>query len=77
MKIIIKRNNHKNIKLYLPTSVIKSRFFIKRFVDKDEVGKCRKLVKKAYKSLIYHVKQNGHFNLIEIKTHSTEIFIIV
>lgn len=77
MKIIVKTKNRKNIKLYLPTSIIKSKFFIKKFIDEDEVRKCKKLVKKSYKSLIYYVKLNGHFNLIEIKTHSTEIFIIV
>ena len=75
MKIIIKTKNRKNIKLYLPTSVIKSRFFIKRFVDKDEIGKYRRIVKKTYRSLITYIKLNGHFDIVEIKTNKTEIMV--
>ena len=75
MKIVIKTKNHKNIKLYLPTSVIKSRFFIKRFVDKEEIRKYRKIAKKAYRSLITYIRSNGHFDVVEIKTNKTEIMI--
>lgn len=86
MKIKIKAEGH-NISLWFPTSILKSRlayYILKRALrdgakkaDKSfEMPITHKQVLMLYASLRQCIKANGHFNVVEVKTHDNDDVLI-
>lgn len=78
MKIIVKSKN-KNIKLRLPLSLIKSKFIYK-IVLKNSKENTSILYfynnrKKIYKIIKDYLKNNGHFNLVEVENENDKVII--
>lgn len=63
MKIKIKKDN-KNISLYLPLWLF-SKKILSKYVENDEDFDYEK-IKQFIKKTKAYIKENGHFNLIEI-----------
>ncbi|MCH5153153.1 MAG: hypothetical protein J1F68_04270 [Clostridiales bacterium] len=89
MKLRIKARGH-NIYLWFPTSLLKSRIaysIVKHAVSKEVEKRANTDEKqpihitrlqhlKLYRALKQCIKDNGHFNIIEVKTHDGEKVII-
>ena len=71
MKITIK-NESNIINLRLPSSFIKSDLLL-RYANVDK--ETRQFIKKSYKLLKKHAKENGHFDLVEVYSDSAQIII--
>lgn len=83
MKIIIKsKKDGVRIRFRLPLVFMKTRLFLKIISsdkEKDEKynNKERKAeLKKAYKGVKKYIKENGHFNLVEVKSADGDIVLI-
>ena len=86
MKLKIKADKH-NIFLWLPTSLLKSRLvynIIKCAIRNDakkkdkpfEMPFDRQQQLQLYKALKQCIKDNGHFNLVEVESHDGERVLI-
>ena len=82
MKIIIKsKKDGVRIHFHVPLVFMKTRLFLKTISsdeEKDEkYNKERKAeLKKAYKGVKKYIKENGHFNLVEVKSADGDIVLI-
>lgn len=74
MKLIIKPDGF-NIKLWLPTSLLKSKFIIKRIIKHcgDDNEQLMNSLPIIYKSLKEYIRENGHFILIEIQSFDGDL----
>lgn len=75
MKLRIKSEN-KNIRLYLPNSFLKSKFILKKLLKEKYNDSLHITIKDCYKTLKQYVKQNGHFELVNIVTSDGDIVYI-
>ena len=79
MKIVIKEGKHR-ISLRLPTGFLKFRFVAKAIAKETEGDidpkTLQKSIKTAYKGLKEYIKENGHFNLVEVKRDNGESVLI-
>ena len=89
MKIHIKADGH-NIRLWLPTSLLKTRIFyhiLRNGVEKNEKNdknetrfrftfQSRKQQLEAYAVLKRAIRQHGHFNLVEVDNADGEKVLI-
>ena len=78
MKIHIKSANYSKIKLWLPTTFLKSNLIF-RIITKnsnDAIKQLLSYIPTIYKQLIKHIKENGHFVLIDIITKDGDIIYI-
>lgn len=74
MRIIIKENGKKVFNLRLPLSLLKSKFITKAIAKKSNgvninTKELSKIAPNLYKEIRKYIKQHGHFNLVEIKSH--------
>lgn len=74
MRIIIKENGKKVFNLRLPLSLLKSKFITKAIAKKCNgvhinTKELSKIAPNLYKEIRKYIKQHGHFNLVEIKSH--------
>lgn len=80
MKIVIKdKKERKNIVLYFPLSFIKMPFVIKKLNSSNNINlpeENKKLLNEIYKVLKRFVKENGHFNLVEINENNGDVVLI-
>lgn len=85
MKIRIKADGH-NINLWLPNSLLKSRFVygiikssVKRNAKNEEdnqIPLTHKQLVEMYNVIKQCVKVNGHFNLVDVESHDGEKVLI-
>lgn len=85
MKIRVKADGH-NINLWLPNSLLKSRFVygiikssVKRNAKNEEDNQIpitHKQLVEMYNVIKQCVKANGHFNLVEVESHDGEKVLI-
>ncbi len=78
MKLYIKEDKGHELKLWLPTSLLKSKFIIrniKRYGSTD-IEPFMDLLPMLYKVLKKYIKQNGHFVLLDIKSSDGDEVII-
>lgn len=80
MKIVIKdKKERKNLVLYFPLSFIKMPFVIKKLNSSNNINlpqDNKELLNKIYKVLKQFVKENGHFNLMEINENNGDVVLI-
>ena len=85
MKVIIKESTDKRgIRLHLPLALIKTRIFSKYLsehnddgnYDPEEWKRYRENIKQGYKVLKKYIKENGHFNLVEVYSNDGGIVLI-
>lgn len=80
MKIVIKdKKERKNIVLYFPLSFIKMPFVIKKLNSSNNINlpeENKELLNEIYKVLKRFVKENGHFNLVEINENNGDVVLI-
>lgn len=85
MKVIIKESADKRgIRLHLPLAFIKTRIFSKYLsehnddgnYDPEELKHYRENIKQGYKVLKKYIKENGHFNLVEVYSNDGGIVLI-
>lgn len=80
MKIYIKSNNGREIKLWLPTSLLKSKFIlnnIKKYGGTD-IEPLMNSLPIIYKTLKIYIKKHGHFTLVDIESSGgNKVFIKV
>ena len=80
MKIVIKdKKERKNIVLYFPLSFIKMPFIIKKLNSSNNINlpeENKELLNEIYKVLKQFVKENGHFNLVEINGNNGDVVLI-
>ena len=76
MKILVKNKSGegpRRIALWVPLWLIKSRFICHLIANHAEVGMdgqdFHRCIREGYKALKAYVKANGHFNLVEVKSH--------
>lgn len=68
MKIkIYDAESKKNMIFFFPTSAVKSRFLWR--LAGSEYEKYRLLSKKMYKNLKAYIKENGHFDFVDIDSN--------
>jgi hypothetical protein len=75
MKLLIKPIDGLNIKLWLPTSLLKSKFIIKRIIkhcgdDNEQLMNSLPIINKSIKE---YIRKNGHFVLIEIQSFDGDL----
>lgn len=83
MKIRIRNKEGfpKRLGFFIPTSLIKSKFAWKVAIKnsegeaKEELLKIQPVVLECYKALKNTIKENGHFNLVEVETNETYVVI--
>ena len=69
MKLKIKEKDGFGLSLWLPTSIIKSKLFlriIRKSSDNNNVKIYLDVIPTIYKSLRKYIKENGHFVLVDI-----------
>ena len=80
MKIVIRdKKERKNVVLYFPLSFIKMPFVIKKLNSSNNINlpeENKELLNKIYKVLKRFVKENGHFNLVEINENNGDVVLI-
>lgn len=80
MKIVIKdKKERKNVVLYFPLSFIKMPFVIKKLNSSNNINlpeENKELLNIIYKVLKRFVKENGHFNLVEINENNGDVVLI-
>lgn len=77
MKIYIKSNDGHNIKLWLPTSLLKSKFIlnnIKKYGGTD-IEPLMKSLPIIFKNLKKYIKEQGHFTLLEVSSGDNQVLI--
>ena len=78
MKIHIKSNDGYGIKLWLPTSSLKSKFIL-RIIKKYggiDIDPLMNLLPKIYKTLKTHIIKHGHFTLVDVRSSDGDKVII-
>ena len=78
MKIHIKSNDGYGIKLWLPTSLLKSKFIIKNIKKHGgiDIEPLMNLLPKIYKTLKVYIKKHGHFTLVDVRSSDGDKVII-
>ena len=78
MKIHIKSNDGYGIKLWLPTSLLKSKFIIKNIKKHGgiDIEPLMNLLPKIYKTLKAYIKKHGHFTLVDVRSSDGDKVII-
>ena len=71
IKVISKEEKVK-INLVLPTSLIKSKIILNKIKEYSGVDLDINTFKNMYKVLKDYIKENGHFNLVEVITNDGE-----
>ena len=74
MQVKIKSKNYKEFKIYLPLFMLKVLLFLAR---SDEIDRFLPLIKIVLKDVKRYVRENGHFELVEIETEGNKVKIIV
>ena len=73
MKIIIKRDNYREIKFSVPYFGARIALL---FIKDEGIEQYRPYLKVIIKKLKRYVKENGHFTLVEIESDDSNIKII-
>ena len=76
MKITVKEKENSQISFHLPVCFLRSKFFCKLICSKCEDKELATLINLLAKHIKKHVKENGHFVLVEIETKESEKVII-
>ena len=78
MKIHIKSNDGYGIKLWLPTSLMKSKFILKNIKKYGgiDIEPLMNLLPKIYKTLKKYTKKHGHFTLVDVRSSDGDKVII-
>ena len=82
MKIIIKsKQSHKRLVLRFPLSFIKTQFAMKMFEEKgknhiEDKKELKKNLNIVIKQIRTYIRENGHFNLVEVHSSDGENIII-
>ena len=78
MKIHIKSNDCYGIKLWLPTSLLKSKFILKNIKKYGgiDVEPLMNLLPKINKTLKTYIKKYGHFTLVDVRSSDGDKVII-
>ena len=78
MKIYIKSNDGHNIKLWLPTSLLKSKFILNNIKKSGgtDIEPLMKLIPIIYKTLKKYIKEHGHFTLVDVRSSDGDKVII-
>ena len=78
MKIHIKSNDGYGIKLWLPTSLLKSKFFLKNIKKYGgiDIEPLMNLLPKINKTLKTYIKKYGHFTLVDVRSSDGDKVII-
>ena len=78
MKIHIKSNDGYGIKLWLPTSSLKSKFILKNIkkYGRIDIDPLMSLLPKIYKTLKTYIKKHGHFTLVDVRSSDGDKVII-
>ena len=74
MQIYIKNKNNREFKIYFPLFGIK---IILPFVKLDGINGFRPCFKIIFKNLKRYIRENGHFELVDIESHGFNVKIIV
>lgn len=78
MKIHIKSNDGYGIKLWIPTSLLKSKFIL-RILKKHggiDIEPLMNLLPKINKTLKIYIKKHGHFTLVDVRSSDGDKVII-
>ena len=78
MKIHIKSNDGYGIKLWLPTSLLKSKFILKNIKKYGgiDIEPLMNLLPKINKTLKRYIKKHGHFTLVDVRSSDGDKVII-
>ena len=78
MKIHIKSNDGYGIKLWLPTSLLKSKFILKNIkkYGRIDIEPLMNLLPKINKNLKTYIKKYGHFTLVDVRSSDGDKVII-
>lgn len=78
MKIHIKSNDGYGIKLWLPTSLLKSKFILKNIKKYGgiDIDPLMNLLPKINKTLKTYIKKHGHFTLVDVRSSEGDKVII-
>lgn len=69
---VISPEDKVKINLIIPTSLIKSKILLNEIKKHSGVDLDVTVFKKMYKSLKEYIKENGHFNLVEVNSKDGE-----
>lgn len=61
-------------KLFLPTSLLKSRFIVKRITGSENDSL---YIKNLYRTIKKYIKENGHFTLLELRDGQDNTYITI
>ena len=80
MKILVKDEGKTVLRLWLPSSLIKSRRWVgilrrKTNYPEDDVRKIQACMKDAYRHLKTYIKEYGHFTLVEAQSDDSYVHI--
>lgn len=80
MKILVKDEGKTVLRLWLPSSLIKSRLWVgilrrKTNYPEDEIRKIQACMKDAYRHLKTYIKKYGHFTLVEAQSDDSYVHI--
>ena len=78
MKLHIKSNDGYGIKLWIPTSLLKSKFILRILKKRCEIDiePLMNLLPKIYKTLKIYTKKHGHFTLVDVRSSDGDKVII-
>ena len=78
MKIHIKSNDGYGIKLWLPTSLLKSKFILKNIKKHSgiDIEPLMNLLPKINKTLKTYIKKHGHFTVVDVRSSNGDKVII-
>ena len=74
MKVQIKSKNHKEFNIYLPLFMLK---VLLSLVRSDEIDRFSPLIRLVLKDVKRYVRENGHFEFMEIESEGNRVKIIV
>ena len=83
MRIYIKSNDGHGIKLWFPTSLLKSKFVVNYIIKLNNINKdgrtnIEPLIKSLpiiYKTLKKYIKEHGHFTLVDVSSGGNQVLI--
>ena len=83
MRIYIKSNDGHGIKLWFPTSLLKSKFVLNYIIklnsNKEDINidiePLMESLPIIYKNLKKYIKEQGHFTLLEVSSGGNEVLI--
>ena len=78
MKIHIKSNDGHGIKLWLPTSFLKSKFILRKIKEHGgiDIEPLMNLLPKINKTLKTYIKKHGHFTVVDVRSSCGDKVII-